>query len=792
MAGGGLKVGDVYVVVTAAVGEFTKSMRKIVSDVAATAGKVEQLGNKMGEIGAIVSVGLYGALAAAAVFDASVTERMERIRLVFQTVGAEIGNAVLPHLERLSDVLERALGWFQRLDPAVKSTMGSFLFWGTAAGLAGGAVGKVAGVVKQLAESFLAFVVPALAGAGKAVVRLSSTVASGLPGLESSLKQLTRGAEDVDGAFAKAFRNAAARVLALGAPLAAVALVVAGVVMLAGTLYKAWNDSSTGMRDAFVAMWRAVTDVAGRVAKSFQEVFAGLAAVVGAWARGQLDTFASVVRGLARMAAPLARALRLDGVASALDGLKSLTGDAVLGGLKGLVDTTVSTLRDGLVTVWDGVSYGASYAFDGVKMMGGDAAAFLREKFGGVFDDMLGGPKGKLRTPTETPEIEVGHAEVGKFDAQKFLKNVGNTASVIAEVARRKAKELADALARAADEAKRALTSRFSQAFGRIYELVDRFQQGMSAGGVWGGLIAVIAELLSQSSTFASLIQMVTNFIQFVADVIGRVLAPVLPILASVFNMIAPLLDAVGTALEGFAKPLAAIAPIFEVLGMLLKGIAPLIQVIGQILMALFQPLMLLAGPIMKGLFTVIRYVAMGILYVVKGIGKVWNAIIGFVAGVFRTLGKIPLIGGAFKAVARGLDSMKIPMEQIDGALDDLKNTSYDAAAANSAASVAAWENAAATNKATEALTNVPSGFKVALARFNAQDSLPSSASSVIGLSPVTASPVVPLSGGNVTVGQIVIQGGDDSVETARQLYAEIKREAHRRRGNGEWLNGRY
>ncbi|TQF13739.1 phage tail protein, partial [Myxococcus llanfairpwllgwyngyllgogerychwyrndrobwllllantysiliogogogochensis] len=138
MAGGGLKVGDVYVVVTAAVGEFTKSMRKIVADVAAAAGKIEQLGNKIGEIGAIVSAGLYGALAAAAAFDSSVTERMDRIKLVFQNVGAEIGNAILPHLERLSDALERALGWFQRLDPAMKAAMGSFLFWGTAAGLAGG------------------------------------------------------------------------------------------------------------------------------------------------------------------------------------------------------------------------------------------------------------------------------------------------------------------------------------------------------------------------------------------------------------------------------------------------------------------------------------------------------------------------------------------------------------------------------------------------------------------------------------------------------------------------------
>ncbi|QSQ10755.1 phage tail protein [Myxococcus landrumensis] len=791
MAGGGLKVGDVYVVVTAAVGEFTRSMRKIVADVASTAGKVEQLGNKIGEIGAIVSAGLYGALAAAAAFDSSITERMERIGLVFQTVGAEIGDAVLPHLERLSSALEQALGWFQRLDPVAKSAMGSFLFLATGAGLAGGAVGKVAGVVKQLAESTLAFVVPALDGAGKSVVRFSEFLRAETPVVEGNMKKVAKGAEQVDASFARAFRNAAARVLLVGAPLAAVALAVTGVVMLAGTLYRAWHDSSTGMRDAFVSVGQAVADVASRIGKFFQQLFAGLADLVGKWARGQLDMFATVVRGLARLAAPLARALNLDGIANTLDGLRDLTGDAVLGGLKGLVDGTVSTLRNGLASVWEGVTYGASYAFDGVKLMGSDAAAFLREKFGGVFDD-LRGPKGKLREKAGEPEIEVGKAPLQEFDAKAFLARVGNAAAILHQVAQRKAKELADALARAADEAKRALTSRFSQAFGRIYELVDRFQQGMSAGGVWGGLIAVVAELLSQSTTFGTLLQMVTNFIQYVADVLGRVLAPVLPLLASVFNMVTPILDALVPVLEMFARPVQAITPIFELLGTLFEGLAPVITVFGQILVALMQPLTVLSGPIMKGLFAVVRVVAMGILYVVKGIGTVWNAIIGFIAGVFKTLSKIPLVGGAFKKMAQGLDSMKVPMDAVDSALETLKDTSYDTAAANAAAGVAAWENAAATNRATEALLNVPTGFKVALARFNAMEPIPGSSSSPLGSSPLTPSPAVPVSGGNVSVGQIIVQGVDDPEETARNVYLEIKREAHRRRGNGEWLPPRY
>lgn len=792
MAGGGLKVGDLYVVVTAAVGEFSKSMRRVVADVAQTADKVEKLGKKIGGIGALFSVGLYSALAAVAEFDSGVTERLDRIKLIFTNVFAEIGEAVLPHIERLSEVLERALGWFQRLDPSVKQSIGTMLVWGTAAALAGGALGKAAGVVKSTAEIVGTVVVPALDGAGKAVVRFSAFVGREVPAVEGNLKKVAKGAEQVDAGFAAAFRNAAARILVVAAPLAAVALAVAGVVMLAGTLYKAWNDASTGMREAFVSAWRGVIEVAGRAVAFFRETFAGLGAAVGTWARGQLETFAFVVRNLARMAAPLARALNLDGVAASLDRLRGVSGDELLGGLKGLAVGAIGKLKDGFASVWEDVSYGAGYAFDGVKLLGGDAAAFLREKFGGVFDDLLGGPKGKLRKPSSGLEIEAGRVKIGNFNAKEFLTSVGNVAAVIEQVARKKAKELADALARAVDEAKRTLTSRFTQALGGLYELFERFEQGMLVGGVWGGVIAVVAELLAQSSTFATLIQMTAGFIQFVADALGRVLAPVLPLLASAFNMVAPLLDALVPVLEMLLAPLQAIAPVLEVLGTLFQGLAPLITVLGQILVALTQPLVLLAGPIMKAFFAVVRIVAMGILYVVKGVGTVWNGIIGFIAGVFRALSKIPLVGGAFEKMARGLDSMKVPMDQVDGALNTLRDTTYESAAANSAAAVAQWENANATKKATEALTNVPSGFKVALARFNAQDPVSGQSQSLHGASPVTPSPVVPVSGGNVSVGQIVIQAANDPAETARQVYIEMKREAGRRRGNGEWLNGRY
>ncbi|ADO68698.1 hypothetical protein [Stigmatella aurantiaca] len=791
MAGGGLKVGDVYVVVTAAVGEFTKSMRQVVKDVAETADKVAQLGEKIGQIGAVVSAGLYGALAAAASFDKSVTERMDRIKLVFTNVGAAIGDAVLPYLERLSDALEHALGWFQRLDPSVKEGIGSFLVWGTAAGLAGGALGKVAGVAKTAAEAFNYFVIPALGSAGRSVVSFSALMRGAGPEAETALKRVARGADQVDASFLTAFRNAAARVLLIGAPIAAVAAAVAALVLLAGALYKAWNDSSTGMRATFQSLWQTVAGWAAQAGEFFGRVFRGLADTVTEWARSTLDAYAFVVRNLARIGAPMARALNLEGAADALDSFRDLTGAALGGALKGLVTDSTKTLATGLGGIWEGVSYGAGYAFDGVKALGSDTADYLQKRFGDVFGDVLGGPKGILRKPDDTKEIDV--ASVGSFDATAFIKRASNTTGILEEIAIRKAKELADALARAADEAKQALTQKFTQAFGRVSDLIQDFQEGFAAGGIWGGIGAVAADLLSQSATFASLIQMATNYIQTVANVIGSVLAPVLPLVASVFNMVTPLLESLVPVLTAILAPLQAIAPVFELLGVLFRGLAPVVSILGQILVVLVEPLTLLAGPIMKAFFAVVRILAIGILYVIKGVGTVWNALVGFVQSVFKALSKIPLIGGAFKGMVKDLEKMKVPMDEVNGALDTLKNTSYESAAANSAASVATWQNAEATQRATEALTNVPQGFKVALARLTSQDPVIGSPTAPLSPSPLSPSPAAPVSGaGNVTVGQIVVEGVEDPEETARSVWNEIRREQNRRRGTSEWLTGRY
>lgn len=141
------------------------------------------------------------------------------------------------------------------------------------------------------------------------------------------------------------------------------------------------------------------------------------------------------------------------------------------------------------------------------------------------------------------------------------------------------------------------------------------------------------------------------------------------------------------------------LAVIANVLGESMKPLIPLMQMGSQMLrpfLALFAPLVRLIAmlnpsfimlnialrvltPVLKVLFDAIRAVAIGIL---KAIKKVLSA-----------------VGARSKAV--------------NEALDDLKDASWDGADA-------VEEMGDAAEGAAEALTNVPEGFKVALARFRA------------------------------------------------------------------------
>lgn len=163
------------------------------------------------------------------------------------------------------------------------------------------------------------------------------------------------------------------------------------------------------------------------------------------------------------------------------------------------------------------------------------------------------------------------------------------------------------------------------------------------------------------------------------------------------------------TALAQTESGQEAIAMVGELFGKLLQAISPLvimllplIELIGNVLTPAFQ----LVGSVLAG-------VAVVVLNIFLALASVWNGIISAIQGLLRTIDKV-IPGDKLEDLADKFEKAKIPTESLEEAM-------AEAVRIVSMGFTPATEDATnELNGMNEALLNVPSGFKIALARFNA------------------------------------------------------------------------
>jgi phage tail tape-measure protein len=240
-------------------------------------------------------------------------------------------------------------------------------------------------------------------------------------------------------------------------------------------------------------------------------------------------------------------------------------------------------------------------------------------------------------------------------------------------------------------------------------------QSAVSAGltaGVAGVGASIAMTLLSNSSALSSVADSLTSWL-------GTLAAALDPVVHGVAMLIAPLMAITTTVIT-------SLAPVFDFLGTVLGGLSPIISALGALLTGLLAPLAQLANvfePVLpamelafKALYVVMQVVGSIILSVVLAIQLVWNAILTAVETVVSAIN----VGGAFDSFLANLDDMKADTGATADALNTLMGTSYDQALAQNDAAASALETSSALDDVTASLTNVPSGYKVALARFDA------------------------------------------------------------------------
>lgn len=243
---------------------------------------------------------------------------------------------------------------------------------------------------------------------------------------------------------------------------------------------------------------------------------------------------------------------------------------------------------------------------------------------------------------------------------------------------------------------------------GQAGGLISATGQGAAAGGPFGAIAGAIGYLLTQTESFTEILNMFTDVIDALVEVLEPVMKAVKPLVAVSNEMLIIIAEQLAPVLEGLT-------------------------------------------PVFHALFTVVKGVGLAVAYVVKGIGDAWNGIVNAIASIFDKLADIEFWGirplGFMDSWADGVRKASINMNGVNDAIRRLKDTTIASAEAAGRISVVGtggdlfpWDDEAqedhslsvlkdtdalddhsdALQEATESLLNMPQGFKIAAARFEA------------------------------------------------------------------------
>jgi phage-related protein len=313
--------------------------------------------------------------------------------------------------------------------------------------------------------------------------------------------------------------------------------------------------------------------------------------------------------------------------------------------------------------------------------------------------------------------------------------------------------------------------------------------------GAIGSLLGILITALKPATMavvkmIGDIVTAILTFLLPIFNLLGNVFAAIAPIIKALAEIIGNVLTKVFSLLGRVLRPIvtvitAILVPILTVVATLLQVLSTLISVVLQVLGPILIPLFDALGGIFQALARVVAAVMWVVLGVLRAIGEIWNGIIWAIQSVFYSLGEIEVFGkkplGFLSDWADSLESAKANTDGLAeqmGNLQQIMATGTAPAAETDAEALAAFGDGVtsagdgageaaskfgeAADKATEQLTNVPQGFKVAAERFAAATPEPQDAGGgVAGGS----------NGGTTNIGNVTIVSDDPE-----KIWAGIKK----------------
>lgn len=670
-----LKVGDLYVLLSARTSAFGKAMQSAAKVTEQVANKIKKSAREIGQVGALMAGAVGAAMAVAAQHNRAVAVEVGRAKAVFATFATELASMMLPALQSLSEHLRSVLGWWQRLSPETKESIGHWVGIATSVGLAAMALGKVSGLVSALMPVFGA---------------LGSVIGLGL------------------------------------APLLGIAFVVTALIAGVAVLHRAWRENWGGIqqivKDALEKMssyWTKFKDfLTGIWGGIIDEAAAAVKGVVAMWLRAQValgrmtendagvvqrGTFAGINTVASTLKQPSAvKNLALEAVAQVKKGAELVTDEWALM-LKGL--------KEKVQEIFGGP--GGSVVDTGKKRGGALEAYSAATEFAIAHSldkaQRISSTSGPVRGTTEA-----------KAASSEFWQGMEKMPAILAKIVgplKVFGQKLKVALVDSLSDISGALKVGGNMLVSKLGELGQVIQsgiQGFQNGGIWGALIAVILEMLSRFQRWGEIMdiangQLATALedmkpgLSAIVDGLKQAMGGIGIIARSIHGILNPIMKLIGHILE-------RLAPIFALIGLVLQPIGMLLEMIMSILDIVFKAM----GPMWDLIMLIMKGIGMSILGSMRIIGEIWNFIL-------ETLRRLLIDLGLESAALEVSKVAGINTEKLKEQMDHLAEVGLEGLANESAQTAEQLGKLGDTAQdVSEQLTNVPNGYKIAMERFNA------------------------------------------------------------------------
>lgn len=644
---------------------FAKSMESAAKLTEKTAKTIKRHAAEIGRVGALMGAGIAAALAVAAQHNAAVAAELQNQKNAWSQVATEIAQGMLPALREFTAIVNQALGWWQGLGGETKSQIAHWVGIATAVGLVAIVLAKVAGVVATVAS---------------VIGTLSGVVA--------------------------------------GVSFAPLLLMLTAVAVAVALVHMAWRQNWSGIQEKTATVINALAGYWGSfknwLSTSFFDWF------INRWA----DIETAIRRTQNFLKHPFdsgaRKSLNDAGDREMGDWKKSMKGGAIGESLK----LAVATLTDAggqVVSEWKlmadevGDAFKKAIGFTGAAgHVTNTAASMLKTHAsnGGVMADAHVQAYYEDLYGKESAESLTRNTKLGDTDEQGF------TSSGVAEAYRKEIEtrtywnEQLAGVGQVLASVANSVTSKL----GDLGQVINSAVQGFQSGGWIGAIVAVIMELFSRFEGFTEILdlangqikaivselgsgfsKLVEGFKDFmgasgaISDVVTQILNPILKIIAKVLTAVSPLLETFATAISG-------LVPIFDLLETIL-------------------------GPIIDAIGYVLRFVGLTILGTVNGLLMLWQGILELV----RDIVKIFSPTEAEKITQAMADNWK-KITDVQNQMKNLFETGKTGLGdANLRAADSMNKVADAADRAAEELTNMPQGFKVALAQLAATQAVTTS-----------------------------------------------------------------